>query len=151
MEKLMNFQGGLVIVFWVLMAFNGIDTKGGATGMNIPSAKAATEQQESKKESPFACNLSALDADGRRRHGEVTKQMRAAIKEVQALPDGYAFRFPAEQSNILLASEFMARERLCCPFFTFELVAEQEDGPLWLRLRGREGVKDFIRAEFGIK
>lgn len=33
----------------------------------------------------------------------------------------------------------------------FELIAEQEDGPLWLRLRGREGVKEFIEAEIGIK
>src|SRR5882672_7181245 len=82
---------------------------------------------------------------------ETTVQKRAHTKEVQALPDGYAFRFPAEQATVLLISEFMARERLCCPFFTFELVTEQEDGPLWLRLRVREGVKDFIRAEFGIK
>lgn len=67
------------------------------------------------------------------------------------MPDGYAFRFPSKQSTILLASEFIARERLCCPFFTFELVIEPEDGPLWLRLRGAEGVKEFIKAEFGIK
>ena len=28
-------------------------------------------------------------------------------------------------------------------------MAEKEDGPLWLRLRGREGVKKFIEAEMG--
>jgi hypothetical protein len=77
--------------------------------------------------------------------------MRTATKEVQPLPDGYAFRFHAEQSTILLVSEFIARERLCCPFLIFELVVEQEDSPLWLRLRGRKGVKDFIKAELGIK
>jgi hypothetical protein len=30
------------------------------------------------------------------------------------------------------------------------LIAEQEGGPLWLRLRGREGVKAFIEAELGL-
>jgi hypothetical protein len=77
--------------------------------------------------------------------------MRATVKEVRDLPDGYAFRFPADQATILLVSEFIARERLCCPFFRFELIAEQEDGPLWLRLRGREGVKELIKAELGIQ
>src|SRR5215510_761707 len=98
----------------------------------------------------LACNMSALDAEGRKRHKAVSEQMRAAVKELQPLPDGYAFRFDAEQATILLVSEFIARERLCCPFFRFELIAEQESGPLWLRLRGREGVKKFIEAELGL-
>ncbi len=93
----------------------------------------------------------ALNAVERKRHMEVTKQLRAATKEGRELSDGYAFRFSSEQSTILLVSEFIARERLCCPFFTFEMVVEPEDGPLWMRLRGAEGVKDFIKAEFGIK
>jgi len=91
-----------------------------------------------------------LDAEGRKRHKVVSEQMRAAVKEAQDLPDGYAFRFTAEPATILLVSEFITREHLCCPFFRFELIVEQEDGPLWLRLRGREGVKEFIRAELGI-
>jgi hypothetical protein len=119
--------------------------------MNTQSNQNTGEQKKAAQESPFACNMLALDAAGRRRHKTVSEQMHAAIKEVQELPDGYAFRFPAEQATILLVSEFIARERLCCPFFRFELVAEQEEGPLWLRLRGREGVKEFIRAELGIK
>jgi hypothetical protein len=119
--------------------------------VNSQSAEESAEQKKSGEESPFACNLLALDAEGRRRHKAVTEQMRAATKETQALPDGYAFRFSAERSTILLVSEFIAGERLCCPFLTFELVAEQGDGPLWLRLRGREGVKDFLKAEFGLR
>jgi len=115
------------------------------------SAGNTTEQKKAEKESPFACNMLALDAEGRRRHMTVMGQLRAAIKETKELSDGYAIRFPSEQSTILLVAEFISRERLCCPFFTFELVAEREDGPLWLRLRGREGVKEFIKAELGIK
>ena len=119
--------------------------------MNTQSIQNEGGQKKAAQESPFACNMLALDAEGRKRHKVVSERMRAAVKDVQDLPDGYAFRFPAEESTILLVSEFIARERLCCPFFRFELVAEQEDGPLWLRLRGREGVKEFIKAELGIK
>jgi hypothetical protein len=114
------------------------------------AAQGKVEQKRMAQESPLACNMLALDAEGRKRHKTVSEQMRAAVKEVQPLPDGYAFRFEAEQATILLASEFIARERLCCPFLRFELIAEQESGPLWLRLRGREGVKKFIEAELGL-
>jgi hypothetical protein len=116
----------------------------------VPIAQDKVEQKISTQVSPLACNLLALDAEGRKRHSAVAKQMREAVKEAQPLPDGYAFRFVAEQGAILLVSEFIARERLCCPFLRFELISEQEGGPLWLRLRGREGVKDFIKAEFGL-
>jgi hypothetical protein len=122
-----------------------------ATIADYQSGENMAGQSKAKKESPFACNMLALDAEGRRRHKIVMEQMRAVIKEVKELSDGYGFRLTPEQSTILLTSEFIARERLCCPFFTFELVAEREDGPLWLHLRGREGVKDFIRAELGLK
>jgi hypothetical protein len=116
-----------------------------------PAAQDKVEQKKPARESPLACNMLALDAEGRKRHRTVSEQMRAAVKEVQPMADGYAIRFAAEQATILLVSEFIARERLCCPFFRFELIAEQENGPLWLRLRGREGVKEFIEAELGLK
>ena len=119
--------------------------------MNGQDGNSATGQKKSDQKPLFACNMLALNAEGRKRHIEVTKQLRAATKEGRELSDGYAFRFSSEQSTILLVSEFIAREHLCCPFFTFEMVVEPEDGPLWMRLRGAEGVKDFIKAEFGIK
>src|SRR5262245_3542052 len=115
------------------------------------AAQDKVEQKKAAQESPFACNMLALDAEGRKRHKVVSERMRAAVKETQDLPDGHAFRFEANQDTILLVSEFIARERLCCPFFRFELIAEQENGPLWLRLRGREGVREFIKAELGLK
>lgn len=163
MQKGMKLFGVLSLVLAGLAAWSLGQAKGlpvlyeepqqnrSAAVMETQSNQNKAEQKKAAQESPFACNMLALDAEGRKRHKVVSEQMRAAVKEVQALPDGYAFRFPAEQATILLVSEFIARERLCCPFFRFELVAEQEDGPLWLRLRGREGVKEFIKAELGIK
>ncbi|MDQ3748973.1 MAG: MerR family DNA-binding protein [Acidobacteriota bacterium] len=45
-------------------------------------------------------------------------------------------------------AEFITYERLCCPFFNFEMAVEGEN--LSLRLKGKEGVKEFIKMEFGI-
>jgi hypothetical protein len=108
-------------------------------------------QKKTPEKTTFACNMLALNAEERKRHLEVAKKMRVATKEVRELPDGYGFRFSSDQPTILLVSEFIARERLCCPFFTFEMVVEPEEGPLWMRLRGADGVKEFIKAEFGLK
>jgi hypothetical protein len=135
--------GGLSLI----QASNGVES---AT-MNGQADKTTAEQKKPEKKPLFACNMLALNADERKRHLAVAKQLRAATKEERELSDGYALRFSSDQSTILLASEFIARERLCCPFFTFEMVIEPENGPLWVRLRGAEGVKEFIKIEFGIK
>jgi hypothetical protein len=42
----------------------------------------------------------------------------------------------------------VAGEGLCCPFFDIDMHVEREGGSLWLRLTGRGGVKQFIRADF---
>ena len=163
MQKGMKLFGALSLALagsatWSLSQVKGLpapyekpDQNRSAAIMNMRSNQTQAEQKKTSQESPLACNMLALDPEGRKRHKAVSERMRAAIKEAQELPDGYAFRFSAEQDTILLVSEFISRERLCCPFFRFELIAEQEDGPLWLRLRGREGVKEFIKAELGMK
>ena len=37
-------------------------------------------------------------------------------------------------------------QRACCPFFTFALVFEPQQGPLWLHLRGPAGTKEFVAS-----
>jgi hypothetical protein len=140
-----------ILLIGALGSFRVQSNKAENMAMNGQSESGASKQKTSEKKPIFACNMLALNAQKRKRHLEVTKQVRAITKEERELSDGYGFRFPSDQSNILLVSEFIARERICCPFFSFEMVVEPEDGPLWVRLRGAEGVKDFIRAEFGMK
>jgi hypothetical protein len=99
---------------------------------------------------PIACDLSAMDASQRQRHQAAIATWRQQIQEIVELTDGYAFRFPPDESLCLALAEFMALERRCCPFLGFTLALDPEGGPLWLRLTGREGTKPFLRAAFGI-
>ena len=95
----------------------------------------------------LACDLAAIPAEEREAHELLAKQLFfASVPDRQELPDGYAFRFRADQYPLLAA--FIANERLCCPFFQFTLEVTPAQGPLWLRLTGGDGVKEFIRAEF---
>ncbi len=102
-------------------------------------------------ESPFICDMTAMNAEQRARHGILSQQLRRGVKEIRELPDGYAARFLTEPSMLLVLAEFIALEHRCCPCFTLALELEREHGPLWLKVTGREGVKPFIRAEFGIE
>lgn len=101
--------------------------------------------------SPLACDLSAIEPDQRARHQANTRQLFAAVQERQELPDGYAFRFTAEPALIPRLAEFISLERLCCPFLNFVLIVEPEHEPIWLKLTGRDGVKQFLLAELGLE
>ena len=101
------------------------------------------------KESPIACVMAALDDDEKRRRKELEERLGASVEEVRELADGYAVRLPAGARTVLEVAEFVTYERLCCPFLDFEINVGREGGPLWLRLTGREGVKEFVRQEFG--
>jgi hypothetical protein len=99
------------------------------------------------QEIPIACDLTAIPADEREAHEMLAKQLFfETVSERQELADGYAFGFRADQYPLVTA--FIANERLCCPFFRFMLEVTPAQGPLWLRLTGGHGVKEFIQAEF---
>ena len=102
-------------------------------------------------ESPLICNLGALDQAQRERHQATMSQLFGAVEATEELPDGYAFRLPAESATLLQAAEFIILERLCCPFFDFALELEKEGGPLRLKMTGRDGVKQFLLAEVGLQ
>ena len=104
---------------------------------------------QSATDLPIACSLPEEEQIAR---GEmIAEDLFAGADRVDELPDGYAFRFAVTEDRIDRLTRFIAAERRCCPFFTFELVAERDEGPLWLSLRGREGVKEFIVAELEIE
>ncbi len=92
-------------------------------------------------ESPLACNMAALSDEQRKRILVLIKQIRAAGQELRELADGYSLRLPAESEMIKDVSEWITLERLCCPFFPFEMEVEQEGGPMWIRLTGAKALK----------
>src|SRR2546425_1194190 len=104
-------------------------------------------QPAREKESPFACNLKAMNSEERKRYDQISKQLLESVEERRELPDGYALRL-GKSISIATAAEWTDLESKCCPFFDFQLERRREHGPLWLKLTGRPGVKQFIREEF---
>ena len=119
----------------------------------ITFPKSALTQQSNtsaaaKPESPFACDRMALTPEVRKRHfEELGPALISLRKSVRELPDGYEFEFPKDEKTYQLLTEWAFQERLCCPFFDLDVRMEREGGSLLLRVTGREGVKNFIKAD----
>jgi hypothetical protein len=115
------------------------------------SADETTTSQSTKHESPLACNAFALSPELRKRHfEELGPALLKLKKSTRELSNGYEFELPVDNKSYQLLTEWAYQERLCCPFFDIELRLDRENGPLWLRLTGRPGTKEFIKMELGI-
>jgi hypothetical protein len=118
-----------------------------------PAALATSEPSSPQVEhvSAFACNAFALSPEVRKRHfEEVGPALLKLKKSIRELPDGYELELPADNKTYQLLTEWAFQERLCCPFFDIALRFDRENGPLWLRLTGRPGTKEFIKKEFDL-
>lgn len=129
---------------------SGTKTNESLSQQNVKEGNNMQSTKTDEKESPFACMMNALSQEERKRTFALLDELKSKRKEVKELPDGYAFRYEMSSEVFRDTAEFVIYERLCCSFFEFELVVERENGAMWLRLKGREGVKDFIKTEFSL-
>ena len=93
---------------------------------------------------PIACRLT--NAELREREARLLAQFRSAVIETEELRDGYAFRLPCDRKWVAITAEMIVAERACCPFLTFEFVAQPSMGPIIVRVTGPAGTKDFLKT-----
>ncbi|MBS2032237.1 MAG: hypothetical protein JST54_30335 [Deltaproteobacteria bacterium] len=96
---------------------------------------------------PMACDLHALDPAQRARHQVLSQKLRTAVIELRELDAGFGLHVDAAKMPLTELAEWIDAERRCCRFLTLALAAEPHQGPVWLRLSGPAGAKDFLRAE----
>jgi hypothetical protein len=93
-----------------------------------------------------ACSLN--EREMAERGDLLARELFPGVEAVEELPDGYAYCFSGNETWTTNVLAFVAAERRCCPFFTFELVFTPYGGPLWLRIRGSAAIKAFVREHF---
>ena len=113
--------------------------------------RAAIGEQTMIEAPGFYCNLKALSTKERARHMQLTYEIERARVETVEMANGFAFRFQDGTVSLAELAEWVAAERKCCPFFDFDIEQQADNGPLWLKLRGKEGAKAFMRGEFRIR
>ncbi len=97
----------------------------------------------------FVCNLGVMNDGERARYTALSRRLMGASEERRELDNGYAFRLAAEKISLREIAEWVTFERRCCPFFNLQIEAEPNDGPIWLRMTGASGIKQFILSEIG--
>jgi hypothetical protein len=79
---------------------------------------------------------------------QIAETIFAHVDEVAEYPDGFSYRFADGPARLAAILEFIAAERRCCPFLSFDLVFPANNEPIWLRLRGAAWAKAFIAETF---
>jgi hypothetical protein len=93
------------------------------------------------QEAPLACSLTNAEFAAR---ATTVDDLFAAALEFEELDDGYALKVPSDSPWPEKALSFVQEERSCCQFFTFELIFSPNLGPIWLSIRGPQGVKAIV-------
>src|SRR5262249_11505660 len=94
----------------------------------------------------YSCNMAAFSAADLEQYRALSETLRTSLQGTKELGNGYAFKLPADA--LVSTSQWISYERRCCPFFDFALELPHDGGPLWLRITGERGVKQFIETEF---
>ena len=118
---------------------------------NEQNQAAEGNRVEMNAQTGFYCNTKALSAEERVRHEALTKKLLAKRQETIETEKGYEFQYSPGEVTIGEVAEWVVAESKCCPFFDFHIDLEKEGTLVCLRLTGAEGVKQFIRAEFGLR
>ena len=97
---------------------------------------------------PVACIPHALTEAQREQSRVLRSELEAATTRTEDLPDGYSFTFRADAEIFHKAAQWIALERVCCPFFAFELTWKQgPDAAPRLVVTGPRGTKEFMSAQ----
>jgi hypothetical protein len=94
----------------------------------------------------FCCDMKAMTREERGHYELLRAKLEAAVVSAEELADGYSLQLRGEAITQTELAKWVAFEKKCCPFF--RLMTSGEHGALKLEITGRDGVKEFIRAEF---
>jgi hypothetical protein len=146
-------HGGAVVAVILCAAITlwpwvGFGRRSGISAQVFGSVATDRQGKGSDTASPFYCNTKSLSKAEWAHKNQISAKMRTARVEINELADGYAFRYQPGSVSLVELADWVDSEARCCPFFDMAISVEREGGPVWLMLRGKDGVKQFIRSEF---
>lgn len=96
-----------------------------------------------------ACVPDAIPASARAGHFALTARLftEAAISR-KPLSNGYEIEFSTEA--LTSVAQFVANERLCCPFIRFDIEMQAGASALVLRMTGPAGTREVIDTELHV-
>jgi hypothetical protein len=92
---------------------------------------------------PITCKLTTPELQ--KRKATVIAELKALVLVRKELLNGFSYEFGATDEILDKLNLFIKTERMCCDFFTFHLIVE--DDKTFLNITGPEGVKEFLKEE----
>ncbi len=108
-----------------------------------------TDDEPDSGSNNFVCKLGVMNQEERARYKALARKLMSAGEERRELDNGYAFRLAPQKISLVEIADWVALERRCCPFFNLQIEAQPNDGPIWLRMTGGRGIKQFMLSEIG--
>ncbi len=94
----------------------------------------------------LVCTLAESELQERRT--TVLDAIRAKAIDVQAIADGYSYRFSSSPELLTQLTQLIELERQCCQFLTFKLIVAPQQ-PITLEVSGPSAAKAIIAKFFG--
>ncbi|MBX9600889.1 MAG: hypothetical protein K2X35_07795 [Bryobacteraceae bacterium] len=99
-------------------------------------------------EVPVACNLKAISEADRPRHADLGKRLRESVVSKRSVRGGYEMELDGSRIGIAETAEWIAMERLCCPFLRFQLATGIAGARWTLQVVGPRSAKPILDAAF---
>lgn len=125
---------------------------GGFLALRRPAAASAScacpssSPSSEGKDCPIACDLTVFTTEERTKHRQLGDSLFAKVARVVEHDDGFTFAFEPDPIVSENVEHWLAMERRCCPFFSFELTRDRAQS-LGLRISGPSGAKAILQAE----
>lgn len=107
-----------------------------------------TSTPSESSDGPIACDLTVFTTSERVEHRQLGDSLFAQVQQVVEHSDGFTLVFELEATMDQRIERWLAKEKLCCPFFSFETTREQAPPSLKLRISGPAGSKLILQGEF---
>ena len=133
-----------------LTASYGVEYAPTATELDVPVAHTRGPEREQGVLMLWSTPSIHITETTRGQQALLPAEIRDLDPQLLELADGYAFRFPPKSPLLLLLAEFVSRERLCCPFFSFALKVDAGGKPFVLSITGPSGAKEVLYAELNL-
>ena len=91
---------------------------------------------------PIACTLDGAALV--RRQVQLATGLFGQAVSVEALPDGYRWRFESSSGLLARLASIIEAERHCCRFLRFTLDAAPDQGLVTLDVTGPEGTREVL-------
>ena len=95
---------------------------------------------------PIVCTLT--ESELRERHRSVLDAIRRKAIEVEAIADGYSYRFTPSPEILGQLTQLIELERQCCQFLTFKVIVAPQHA-ITLEVSGPTPAKAIIAEFFG--